>query len=211
MTSLQFLERVIVPTLVIFLLLGGAASFALGLALVFRPARALAVMRSMNRWVSTRRALKQAELPRSVSVPSRRGRVALAVFLVAGGLFVLWYLLLRLEIPRVALVLGVDLKRWFLTGVAIHTMKWFIVAGSALAVVVGALMLFFPARLAALEARMNKWYSTRNILPPAGESMRFPLDQLVEASPRVSGWLIAAASFLVAAAMVVLLAAKIAA
>ena len=161
MSLLALLERVIVPTLVIFLLLGSAASTVLGLALVFRTTQALAFMRSMNRWVSTRRALKQAELPRTVGVATRRGRIALALFLLCGGVFALWFLLLRLEIPRAALVLGVNLKRWFITGVALQTMKWFLVAGSVLALAVGVLILFFPGRLAAIEARMNRWYSTR--------------------------------------------------
>ena len=103
-----------------------------------------------------------------------------------------------------------NLRRWLITGVALQTMKWFLVVGSVLAVVVAVLILFFPGRLAALEARLNKWYSTRNILPPAGESMRLPLEILVEASPHAAGWIIAAASLVVAAAMAVLLAARIA-
>ena len=211
MTALTFLERVIVPTLVIFFLLGGVAGTAFGISLVARPAGAIAFMRSMNRWVSTRRALKQAEIPRTVSLPSRRGRIGLALFLFFGGLFALWFLLLRLEIPRAASILGVDLKRWALTSIALQTMKWFLVAGSVLALAVGVLILFFPDRLAALEARLNRWYSTRNILPPSGETMRFPLDRLVEASPVASGWAIAAASLVLSAAMAVLLAARLAA
>jgi hypothetical protein len=40
--------------------------------------------------------------------------------------------------------------------------------------------------------------------------MRYPLDTLVEGAPRPAGWIIAIASLLVAAAMAVLLAARIA-
>ena len=204
------IERVIVPALVIFLFLGGSASTLLGLALVFRPEKTLAFMRSMNRWVSTRRALKQAEIPRSVDVSSRKGRVWLALFLLLGGLFALYFLLLRVELPSAALVLGVDLKRWLVVGIALQTMRWFLIVGSVLAVAISALILFFPQGLAALEARMNKWYSTRHVLPAAGETMRYPLEMIVEASPRGAGWTIAAASLMVAAAMAVLLAARIA-
>jgi len=210
MTVLGLLERVIVPALVIFLLLGSSASALLGIALVARTEKALAFMRSMNRWVSTRRALRQAELPRTAGVVSRRGKVLLALFLLLGGLFALYFLLLRIEIPGLATVLGVNLRRWFVTSVALHTVKWFLVAGCVLAVAVAALILFFPGRLAALEVHLNKWYSTRHMLPPEGESMRFPLEILVEASPRKAGWIIAAASFVVAAAMAILVAARIA-
>jgi hypothetical protein len=209
MTPLMLIERVLVPTLLIFLVIGSCASVLLGLALVFRTEKALAVVRSMNRWVSTRRALRQAELPRTVAVTTRRSRVVLALFLLLGGLFALYVLLLRIEIPRAALILGVNLKRWFLTSIALQTVKWFLVAGSALAVVVAVLILFFPGRLAALEARLDKWYSTRHVLPPTGEAMRYPLEMMVEGSPRAAGWLIAGASLVVLAAMAILLAARI--
>jgi hypothetical protein len=211
MNVLALIERVLIPTLLIFLLIAGSASALLGLALVFRTEKALAFMRSMNRWVSTRRALRQAEMPRTVNVTSRGGRVLLALFLLFGGAFALYVLLLRLELPRVAVILGVDLQRWFLAGLALQTMKWFLVVGCVLALLVALLILFFPARLVALEASLNKWYSTRHILPRAGESMRFPLDMVVEGSPRAAGWLIAVASLLVAVAMAILLAARFAA
>jgi len=136
--------------------------------------------------------------------------VLLALFLLFGGVFALYVLLFRIEIPRIAMVYGVNLRRWFVTGIALQTMKWFLILGSALAVAVAVLILFFPGRLAALEARLNRWYSTRNILPPAGESMRYPLDMVVEGSPHASGWVIAIASLAVAASMVVLLAARFA-
>jgi len=203
------IERVIVPSLVIFLFLGGSASALLGFALVFRPEKTLAFMRSMNRWVSTRRALKQAEIPRTVEVQSRKGRVWLALFLLLGGLFAIYYLLLRVELPSAALVLGVDLKRWLVIGVAMQTVRWFLIVGSMLAVAIAALILFFPQLLIAVESHLNKWYSTRHVVPPAGETMRFPLEILVEASPRGAGWIIAAASLLITAAMAVLLAARI--
>ena len=206
---LALMERVIIPALVIFLLIGGIASAAFGLALVFRTEKTLAFMRSMNRWVSTRRALKQAEIPRTVEVQSRKGRVWLALFLLLGGLFAIYYLLLRVELPSAALVLGVDLKRWLVIGVAMQTVRWFLIVGSMLAVAIAALILFFPQLLVAVESHLNKWYSTRHVVPPAGETMRFPLEILVEASPRGAGWIIAAASLLITAAMVVLLAARI--
>jgi len=210
MSVLTLLERVLVPSLILFLLIGSLASVVLGWALVFRSARALSFMRSMNRWVSTRRALKELEVPRHVEEPRKAGKLWFGLFLVAGAGFALYVLLARIEIPRVAVVLGVNLQRWFLASVALQTMKWLLVVGSVLALAVGILMLFFPQVLAAFEARMNRWYSTRQLLPAGGETMKFPLELLVEASPRTAGWIIAAASLVVAVAMGILLVARLA-
>ena len=142
--------------------------------------------------------------------PRKAGRHWFGLFLAAGGGFVLYVLLTQIEIPRVAMVLGVNVQRWFLAGVALQTMKWLLVIGSALAVAVGFLMLFVPRLLEAFEARMNRWYSTSQLLPSGGESMKFPLDLLVEAYPRAAGWIIAAGSLVVAVAMGILLVARLA-
>ena len=210
MTPLALLERVLVPALTVFLLIGSLASIAFGLALVLRTAQALSLMRGMNRWVSTRRALKELEVPRHVGEPRKAGKHWFGLFLAAGGGFVLYVMLTQIEIPRVAMVLGVNVQRWFLAGVALQTMKWLLVVGSVLAVAVGFLMLFFPRLLEAFEARMNRWYSTRRLLPSGSESMKFPLDLLVEAYPRAAGWIVAAGSLVVAVAMGILLVARLA-
>ena len=206
MTYITFIERIIIPALVVFLLIGGVGGLLLGCALVFRSATALRFIARMNRWFSTRRALKPFEMPRSMEAPAgARHKSWLGVFLVVGGALAFYFLLARLDFARTAYVPGVDLKRWFLSGLALNAMKWFLVAGSVFALAVGALMLFSPRTLAAFEARMNHWYSTRKLIPADGESMRMPLESLVHAYPQASGWLIAAGSLVVAIAMATLL------
>lgn len=209
MLFINFVDRVLIPSLLTFLLIGGVSGVALGCALLVRSERTLKFVRSMNRWVSSRRAMREMEIPRQAHRPLTSGKPWLGAFLVIGGAFVLYYLIARVEIPRTAAVLGVDLQRWFLAGVALQTSRWFLVAGSALAVAVGLLLLFFPRALRAFEVHMNHWYSTRQLLAES-DAMRTPLDFLVEAYPRPCGWIIAASSALVAAAMTVLLVARFA-
>jgi hypothetical protein len=50
--------------------------------------------------------------------------------------------------------------------------------------------------------------STRTLVPAGSERMRTPLDLLVETYPRAAGWIIFAASLLVAVAMAFLIAAR---
>jgi hypothetical protein len=181
----------------------------LGAALVFRSPAALRFISRMNRWVSTRRALKPFEIPHSVEAPAgTRHKPWLGVFLVIGGALAFYFLLTRLNFAQTqtAYVPGVDLRRWFLSGLALNAMKWFLVVGSLFALAVGALMLLSPQKLAAFEARMNHWYSTRRLIRAGGDSMRMPLEALVQAYPQTSGWLIAASSLVVALAMATLLA-----
>lgn len=204
-----FIERVVIPSLVIFVLAGGLGGMVLGAALVWRSAAALAFITRMNRWVSTRQALGPLETPHHVHGVPPGLRRWLGGFLVFGGAFSVAFLLVRLQVlRRGSYVPGVDVERWLVSGVALETMKWVLVAGGALAFAVGVLMLFFPARLAAFEARMDHWYSSPRLLQ-AEERMITPLEPRVAANPRAAGWLIGIASLVVAAAMVVLLVGKL--
>jgi hypothetical protein len=195
------MERVIIPAFVLFMLIGSVGGALLGLALVLRSASALQFVARMNRWVSTRRALRPVEIPRGME-PTTTRKPWLGVFLMVGGATAFYLLLARLQIPAAG---GSDLRRWLVTGLALQTTKWFMVAGAALSLVVGALLLFLPRTYIAFEAKMNRWYSTRKLLPAESDTMRQPLDSMVVAYPRQAGWLIFAASLVVAVAMAALL------
>jgi len=207
---LNFIDRVVIPTALIALFAGGVGGVALGCALVFRSAAALRFMARMNNWVSTRQALKPLEATRRfepLAGPSGRGPV-LGGFLVLGGVLAVYFLLARLDFARGSYMPGISVIRWFLTGVVLEAMKWTLVAGSAFALIVGMLILIAPQRLAAFEARGNQWYSSRQLMS-ADERMHLPLEPHVQAYPRAAGWIIAAASLLVALAMAGLLLARI--
>lgn len=199
-----FIERVVIPTLVIFVLVGGLGGALLGLLLVIRTDLALAFVRRMNRWVSTRRAIEPLEAPHNMERPSPRLRLWLGSLLAVGGALLVFLVLARLQVDRGAFVPGVDLQRWMLSGLALQTTKWFLVVGGAFSCVVGLLMLFSPGQMDSLEARMDRWYSSPR-LRVAEETMHTPLEPRVEAHPRAAGLIIGAASLLVALGMLALM------
>ena len=81
---------------------------------------------------------------------------------------------------------------------AVVTLKWFLVAGNLLGIVVGAALVLFPDVLAKIEARTNRWYSTRTDADDAA-FMHLTLDKWAEAHARAAGWIV-----IVLAAFVVL-------
>ena len=202
------IERVIIPTLVIFILFGGLSGVLLGGALVWRSDAALRFVARMNRWVSMREALRPLEAPHLMEPPSPRLRRWLGVCLAAGGALLVVLLLVRLQVERPGFVPGVDVRRWMLSGMTLQVVKWFLVVGGAFSSVVGLLMLFLPRQMDAFQASMDRWHSSAR-LRAAEETMHTPLEPRVEAHPRAAGWIIAAASLLVALGMVVLIVAKL--
>ena len=201
MNFLRLIDQLVVPFLLIFLFIGSVGGVALGCALLLRAASTIQFIRGMNRWVSTRQATRALEIPRQ---GLRRSRW-LGMFLVAGGAFACYFLVARLQIPRSALSIA-DPK--FFTALAVDAARWLLVTGCLVSVAMGVLVLFFPSTLDGIEARLNRWVSTRRLLPQDGDRMRTPLDLLVEAYPRAAGWAIALSSLCVAMAIGVLAAAR---
>ena len=208
MSFFTIVQRVVIPAVIVVLLVGGLAGIALGFALVLRGDATLRFITRMNRWVSTQGVVARLEAPVNVEPAGGLGqrRPLFGALLVAGGAAAVYFLMTRLEF-HAAYAPGVDVKRLFFTGVALKTMKWVLVAGSAFALVVGLMMLVAPQRIAAIERRLNQWQSPQRLVA-ADEKMHTPLEPRVEAHPRAAGWIIAGASLAVTIAMSGLLLAR---
>lgn len=209
MTLLTFIERVLIPAVIAIALTGGIAGLAVGCALVINHAATLRFIARMNRWVSTREAFAPLEAPINVDPAAGADgrRPVLGTFLVVAGACAVYFLIVRLDFQR-TYVPGIDMRKFLASGITLQTMKWVLVAGSAFATIVGAMMLAAPQRLLGLERTLNAWHSSDNLVV-AGEKMHTPLEPHVEAYPRTSGGIIAVASLFVVLAMSGLLIARL--
>ena len=200
MNTMNIIERILIPTVMLFLLVGSMAGLVFGCALALRSGATLQFVARMNRWVSTREALRPLEAVHNVDpAPDSPHRRVLGMLFIVGGLITVYFLMTRLDVAR-----ALDVKRALLGALLLQATKFTLVAGGVFALIIGLLMAFWPARLASFEARMNRWYSTRRFIA-AEEVMHTPLEPRVEANPQAAGWIIAAASLLIAASMVWLL------
>jgi hypothetical protein len=200
--SFTFIQRVIIPSIIGIMLAGGISGLVLGCALVINHAATLRFMGRMNRWISTREVFAPLDAWINVESPLRAGRrrPVLGTFLIVAGVAGISLLLLRLDFPQVSYATGMDVRRWLFLDIGVPTLKWVLVAGCALAAVIGALMLLAPERLQSLERRLNAWHSSDSFLA-AGEKMHTPLEPRIEAHPRTTGGVIAVASLFVVLAM----------
>jgi len=125
---------VLLSTAVIFLFATSLLGLAVGLGVMLGSTAMLDFIRRMG-------------LP--VRLPGMAaGARWFAVILVAVGAYAA-VVLVRVEAPH------------SLAGLAFDLLKWFLVVGSLAAIVAGVLLLFFPRSWRNLEARANRWYSTR--------------------------------------------------
>ncbi|MFN2645195.1 MAG: hypothetical protein ABR570_09410 [Burkholderiales bacterium] len=207
MTFFTFTERVLIPSVIAIMLVGGIASLVLGCALVLNHGATLRFITRMNRWVSTREAFALLDAPINVEPAAGAGgrRPLLGTFLLLAGALAVYFLFVRLNFRHAApFAPGIGVQRWLISGVALETMKWVLVTGCAFAAIIGAVMLAAPQRFLAIERRLNEWHSSEP-LTAVTERMRTPLEPRVEAHPRATGFIIAIASLALTLAMVTLL------
>lgn len=191
---------------VVLVLVFASAGFAVGVGLIVSSARTLQFFRVMNRWISTRGALRSMELPRDTDRFAHRHRRWVGGALIAGGIF-----------SAIGLAAGIDASAVGtafarggmarLVAIAAETLKWFLILGSAGGVVVGGMLCFSSDALASLEKHANRWFSARRALH-GGDDMILTLDKLVETHPGPSGWILACTALGAAAYAAVLLFAR---
>jgi hypothetical protein len=203
LTSAYFWTEIVAPVLKIAALSVSLAGLILALGLILRGEATLRALRGMNRWVSTRRAMKAFEIPRSAEPRAPASRRGIGIVVAAVGAYAIVVLALQFDAGRLASVFG-EHPRYSAAAIAIDAVRWMLVAGSAAAVAVGLMMLFTPRALASLESLGNRWVSSRQIVAGA-DSMRTPLDSLAERFPRAAGALLLVLSAAAAAASTLML------
>lgn len=180
----QLLFQFFIAMVMVFATVG----FAAGIGLIVSSARTLRFFAVMNRWISTRGALKAMEIPRSTEQVSHRNRRLIGWALIAGGLFATFGLIVGVNAAAFSAVAAKGDMRVVVAIVA-GTLKWFLVVGSVAGVVVGYLLGFSPDALQRLEKHANRWFSARRALR-GGDDMNLALDTLVAAHPAPSGWIL---------------------
>ena len=181
----QLLFQFLIAVVLVF----AAVGVATGVGLIVSSARTLTLFHRMNRWVSTRGALKSMEIPRYAEPLTHQNRRWVGGALIAGGVFATFGLLFGIDTQALSTTTAKGDMR-VLVAIVAGTLKWFLVIGSIAGVVVGALLSFNPGALATLEKYANRWISARRGLR-GGDDMRLSLDLLVEAHPGPSGWILA--------------------
>ena len=186
------LSQSVVQVAIVMFVIVAVTGLAVGVGLIISSQRTVRVFHSINRWVSTRHALKAVELPRDTERASHLHQRWLAGAFVLGGFIAVVGLSLGYDSSAISAAFAE--KRFSpVVGIAMESLKWFLIVGSVFGIVVGAMLLFYPNAESALERFANRWVSSRQIAR-TGDDMHMTLDQLVEAHPGIAGGIIACTS-----------------
>ena len=194
----------LVQFLIVLFLVVAVSGLAVGVGLITSSPKIVGYFHLLNRWVSTRHVLRPVEVPVDTERATHRHHRWLAGGFVLGGLISIFGLFAGLDATAVGAAFAA--KRVApLVAIAVESAKWVLIAGSALGVVVGAMLLFYPNAEGTLERFANKWVSSRRVTR-SWDDMHMNLDALVEAHPRPAGWIIACTSAAAVICAVIMLA-----
>jgi len=181
-------QQLLLPSAVIFLFLGSVFAIVVGAGLILRGDATLRLFGKLNRWVSTQKALKTVDQQHDIEqTMHRRRRLFGAVFLALAALSFI-VLVAKYDVTVLSSVFA---RRFppIAVELAVVSLKWTLVAGDLLAIVVGAALILSPDVLAKVEARTNRWYSTRTDADDAA-LMHLTLDKWAAEHARAAGWIV---------------------
>lgn len=166
-------------------LFGGVLGLVTGVALIVNSALVFRVAERMNRWISTRQALRPLEEPIPIERAIYRSHRLIGTLLLAGAVFTLYVLVLRLKGPELVFLLrkffGAPTALWLA-----DSLRLFLIVVNVAAALVAATMVLRPSALKGLEDWANRRYSGRRATR-MWEIPRTGADPIVQAYPRLVG------------------------
>jgi hypothetical protein len=192
---LTFVFSIVQQTIFISLALGAVFALAAGLLLVFGSQSALRISERMNRWVSTRAAIRPLEEHHSISRPLYRRHRVVGALICAGALYSLIVLGMPSGEAAIAKSLsGIGTPRF--SAWLAESLRIVLLAGNFGALLFGMVFIARPSALKSLESWADRRISARKSTKPL-EEMHLSADKFAHAHPRLVGGLVIAGSLYV--------------
>ena len=182
---LTFLSEIVQQAIFIFLLVGAAFGLLAGILLLVNSERAFAIGDRLNRWVSTRAALRPLEEYHSISRPLYRMHRLVGALICAGALYSLVVLATPYGEAAITKSLSGLGPQRFASWIA-ESLRLVLLAGNLGALLFGLVFIVRPSALRSLEAWADRRISTRKAIKPL-EEMHIPVDRFTRAHPRLVG------------------------
>ena len=185
---LKFLSQIVNQTIFVFLMVGAAFALLAGLLLLLDSQRAFRMGERLDRWVSTRAAVKPLEEFRSIGRPLYRTHRLVGALICAGAL----YSLIVLGTPSGGAAItkslsGIGPARF--SAWISESLRYVLLAGNFGALLFGLVFIVRPSALKSLEAWADRRISERKAVMPL-EKMRLSADQFLRRHPQAVGLLV---------------------
>jgi hypothetical protein len=181
----SIVDQFLIPFLIRFFFVFGIVGFVVGVGLVLDHVRMHRLSGFMNQWVSMRHSTKWLAVPRDIGPLVQRFRHLIGTIFILLAAFSTFVLMTRFDADHVAAAFDVNAPHAFVVWI-VDAMRWLLIAGGMLAIVVGVMLMVSPNVLRSVEARTNRWVSFRTH-SQSGDAVHAGFDKWVESYPRAMG------------------------
>jgi hypothetical protein len=183
------------PVLYVLLVAGAALGAVIGILLLVDSERVMRWNYALNRWYSTRKAMRALDRPIDVKRSFYRWHRVLGVVLFAVSLYTLDVLVFGFQTSALVRTLR-DVGNAALLSLVMEGLRLFLIAGNVAALLAAAVLIFRPSLLKGVEGWGDRNYSIR-VPTKALDVMRYQPDDFVRGRPKLVGGLLVIGSLYV--------------
>lgn len=194
-TVIDLLIYTLAPAIYVLLLGGAALGVVIGALLLIDSERVMRWNYLLNRWYSTRQAMRALERPIDVKRPFYRWHRVVGVLVFAASLFTLDVLVFGFQTSALVRALR-GMAEPAALALVLDSVRLFLIVGNVAALLAAAVLVFRPSLLKGLEVWGDRHYSGRTSTK-ALDIMRYQPDDFVRARPRLVGGLLVLGSIYV--------------
>jgi hypothetical protein len=201
--TIDLLVYTLWPVLYVLLLGGAALGLVIGVLLLVDSKRVMRWNDILNRWYSTRRAMRVLERPIDIKRPLYRWHRVCGVVIFAASLYTLDVLVFGYHTSALVRALR-GAGDPALLSLVLECARLFLIAGNVAALLAATILVFRPSLLKGVEGWGDRQYSGRAATRFL-DVMRYQPDDFVRGRPRLTGGLLALGSLYVLATLGLLL------
>src|SRR5262245_55486899 len=125
----NLLWQLLVQFLIVLFLVVAVSGLAVGVGLIVSSQRTSQLFHSLNRWISTRHALRPVEVPLETERVTHQYQRWLAGCFVLGGLVAVFFLITAVDVAAVSKIVA-NTRYASFVAIALDCVRWFLVLGS---------------------------------------------------------------------------------
>ena len=151
----------------------GMVILLLGIVLVAVPDRVRNASRGLDRWISTELFFRTMDKPHNLERSFYHHHRLFGVLIMLGALYVLYALTLPVDVDTVIASLPV-IKNQVLSSWVYSSARYVLIGMNAVIVLAGAVILFRPSLLKAMETYANRWITSDKPVQQLNQSHAIP-------------------------------------